>query len=421
MQLPNLPQELVDQIIEHLHGDPPTLKCCALVCRAWLSPSRSQIFHRITLEPREPSKLFGLFAWRRKSALRSLVDTMKASPDIAPYIQEVEIVEGVGVNEWIGNEPLLFFLLALLKHVKRFRLRHSAAIPIVWRALSPEFKIALLQFLASPSLCEINLGMLRFTNAEVFKLLLRRSSHLRVLHLDHIHITESANYPSATPDNAIFQSTSQAPLDTLVLGARNSSPVIEYFLQPESTIDVTSLRNLSISMSANFEVFGRLLQSVIGLESLEILLMSDADLVAYRELPLSERLDLSHNPYIIKLSVKIDVIQCKEDPLPWLNSLFSTFTAPNKLRVVHVVYSLYLPSPYMDRSMNTMIFSKWQEIDATLTGPIFDSLKEVRLVFSLENPIGFGVAPRFLKEVDLPSPALRASNRLVVEAFDTSR
>lgn len=90
------------------------------------------------------------------------------------------------------------------------------------------------------------------------------------------------------------------------------------------------------------------------------------------------------------------------------------------LHFIHVIYTLYLPAPYMDRSINTTIFNGWKEIDATLTGPEFRGLEGVRLEFSLENPIGFGVAPRFLKEVDLQSPGLEAAGLLVVEAFDTS-
>ncbi|KAG5726669.1 hypothetical protein E4T56_gene4404 [Termitomyces sp. T112] len=294
--------------------------------------------------------------------------------------------------------------------------------PISWNSLSTEFKIGLLRFLASSLLCEINLGMLSFVDAKAFRLLLRCPSHLRILHFDHIQITESSNDPSETPlaDRVIFHPT-RAHLETLVLGARTSPRVIGCLLHPESAIDITSLRNLSISVSNNFEEFARLLRSAFNLKSLEILLMSDIDLGSYQQLPLPGRFDLSHNLFITTLSVRIDVIQRQDDPLPWLNTLLSTFTAPNKLRNIYVVYSLYLPSPYMDRSVNTSVFSNWQEIDTTLTGPTFDALEEVRLEFSLENPIGFGVAPRFLEEVDLQSPALRASNRLVVEAFDTSR
>ncbi|KAG6835078.1 hypothetical protein H0H93_005039 [Arthromyces matolae] len=419
MHTPILPQELVDQIIGQLHDDSPDLKSCALVSKAWLAPSRSHIFYRISLQPPPPTRFFA--AWRRKSALRSLLDIINVTPEIALYIRDVEIVEGVGDREWVVKDPSLFHLLSKLKDVQRFRLCHSAGIPIPWRALSPGLPIAILQILALPSLCALDLGMLSFSSADVFVSLLERLNNLRVLYLDHIQVGQPVL--SSSNDNSASQSpnTHRAPLDKLVLGARTSPLVVGCLLHTNSSVNLNSLRHMSISISGNFEEFARMLRVAVGLETLELLLMSDIDLPAYLNLPLSDRLDMSHNPYLNKLTVKIDVIQRQDDPLPWINGLFSTFTTPNRLCNVHIVYSLYLPAPYMDRSVNTTIFAGWQEIDATLTGPVFEFLQQVRLEFSLENPIGFDVAPRFLNEVNLQSPLLRASNRLTIEAFDTSR
>lgn len=85
----------------------------------------------------------------------------------------------------------------------------------------------------------------------------------------------------------------------------------------------------------------------------------------------------------------------------------------------------------MDRSINTNIFDRWADIDAILCGRddekdsqyshAYDNLRNVRLEFALENPIGFGVAPRFLKEVVLDSPGLEEKDILLVGAFDTSK
>ncbi len=43
------PQELIDNIIDHLHNDNISLLNCALVCRAWLSTSRLHLFAKIHL------------------------------------------------------------------------------------------------------------------------------------------------------------------------------------------------------------------------------------------------------------------------------------------------------------------------------------------------------------------------------------
>ncbi|KAF7369089.1 hypothetical protein MVEN_00236000 [Mycena venus] len=46
-----LPQELIEEILDHLAGDSGSLKACSLVCRAWVSRSRSHLFKTCTLVP----------------------------------------------------------------------------------------------------------------------------------------------------------------------------------------------------------------------------------------------------------------------------------------------------------------------------------------------------------------------------------
>ncbi|TFK32089.1 hypothetical protein BDQ12DRAFT_671351 [Crucibulum laeve] len=41
---PVVPFELIENIIDYLHGDPRTLKECALVCSSWVVPSRYHLF-----------------------------------------------------------------------------------------------------------------------------------------------------------------------------------------------------------------------------------------------------------------------------------------------------------------------------------------------------------------------------------------
>ncbi|KAJ6551399.1 hypothetical protein B0H19DRAFT_1157486 [Mycena capillaripes] len=48
----SLPQELIDEILEHLAEDYKSLKACSLVSRAWVLRSRSNLFETCTLLPR---------------------------------------------------------------------------------------------------------------------------------------------------------------------------------------------------------------------------------------------------------------------------------------------------------------------------------------------------------------------------------
>ncbi|KAF8075343.1 hypothetical protein FPV67DRAFT_629796 [Lyophyllum atratum] len=415
MSIATLPQELVDQIIDHLHDQDLTLKACALVCRTWLTPCRSHIFRNVVLQPRLVVR--GFLNWfKGPSHIASLYSILDSTPEVASFIRNLVIREGMVDRDWMAREKTLIPILRLLHNVERFELERAAAIQIAWRGLPHNLKGAISELLASPSLRELKLGMLALDDPKDLLRILEGCRSLRLLHIDHLRLGGPMQDESDSPDRP-----PQAHLDALTIGARTSPHIVSCLLHPQSTLDMTTLRKLSMSVSGNFGEFARLLRSTVSLEVLEIVLMSDIDLVAYQNSPSSERFDMSHNPNLRRLEVKIDVIQRQDDPLLWLNGLFSTFTTPNALQHIYIVYSLYLPAPYMDRSVNTTIFSEWQQIDLTLTGPVFDSLKQVRLEFSLENPIGFGVAPRFLKEVDLKSPALRAGDILVVEAFDTSR
>jgi hypothetical protein len=157
----------------------------------------------------------------------------------------------------------------------------------------------------------------------------------------------------------------------------------------------------------------------------------------YWKIPPSQQFDLVQVPNLRNLKVYIDVLQKGDDPLPWLSSVLQTGIdsihpkRPNAIESIWVVYSLYLPAPYMDRSINTAIFDAWSEVDAILSGmgsgadfevaSAYESLKNVKLEFMLENPIGFGVAPRFLKDVVLDSPGLEKRDMLQINAFDTSK
>ena len=67
--------EIVDIIIDYLHDDFNTLKCCSLVCHAWLPASRFHLFDVVTC-------LQGKF-----STLQPFLTLAASSPDATPYIR----------------------------------------------------------------------------------------------------------------------------------------------------------------------------------------------------------------------------------------------------------------------------------------------------------------------------------------------
>ncbi|KAF8530822.1 hypothetical protein JB92DRAFT_3139208 [Gautieria morchelliformis] len=71
-----LPGELVDQVIDHLHDDPPSLRACCITCRAWVPSARFHIFHNIVLSA------------ERADALTVLLET---SPHISSLVRSLTI------------------------------------------------------------------------------------------------------------------------------------------------------------------------------------------------------------------------------------------------------------------------------------------------------------------------------------------
>jgi len=140
------------------------------------------------------------------------------------------------------------------------------------------------------------------------------------------------------------------------------------------------------------------------------------DLEAYWSIP--DRLNIGHHPRLRSVEVKIDVLTHQHDPLPWLHALFSTVESYNCLEEIRLIYSIFLPSPYMDRPVRETEFRAWKDIDSLLAQASFSSLRHVRLGFALENPIGSGVAPRFLDQLTLHSPALESRGILSVDAWE---
>jgi hypothetical protein len=69
--------ELTDQIIDHLHADPVSLRNCALVARSWAPASQYHIFFSVNI--------------KHDSTCRLLCDMIARSPHIGRYIRNIYI------------------------------------------------------------------------------------------------------------------------------------------------------------------------------------------------------------------------------------------------------------------------------------------------------------------------------------------
>lgn len=74
--VPALPQELIDQILDHFSEDKETLSQCGIVCRAWVPTAQMHLFHDLALSGRD---------WE------DLADVFQRHDLIPSYIQKVEL------------------------------------------------------------------------------------------------------------------------------------------------------------------------------------------------------------------------------------------------------------------------------------------------------------------------------------------
>lgn len=91
MRVRSFPPELRDLIIDLFHDDHTTLKACSLTNRAWLPRARYHIFYSVKLAP-----------GTTRDTIRCL---LRNNPEIARYIQDVEICGSGGESWWAMADP----------------------------------------------------------------------------------------------------------------------------------------------------------------------------------------------------------------------------------------------------------------------------------------------------------------------------
>lgn len=103
-------------VIRQNGTDHPTLRSCALVCRAFLPSSQACLFSRVELIP-TPSDSDG--------RSRTLHQVFRHSPHICQYVRSLRVVEGLDdmsstPGGWVSHTPDLVAILEMLNDLKSF-------------------------------------------------------------------------------------------------------------------------------------------------------------------------------------------------------------------------------------------------------------------------------------------------------------
>jgi hypothetical protein len=163
-----IPQDVIEGIIDHLHEDKASLKCCAAVSRCFRVESRLHLFSAIRLDsPLTTQQLFTLIS---------------QTPDIATLIRELFIDPDPNrcSTSWVAENVFLPTILKMLHRLKALSLRNPTILR--WDLLSPEIQSALVDQFRSPTL-----DVVKFFQVHNLPISLITSfTHLKVLSLHFV-------------------------------------------------------------------------------------------------------------------------------------------------------------------------------------------------------------------------------------------
>jgi hypothetical protein len=235
--LDRLPLELIERIIDFFHDSRKDLYHCALVCKAWLAPSRYHLFYSICICP-DPSKRWVPCFWQYDL----LYETLQQSPHIAHYVREFRFLSVSQMAD--PNWPLPKQIASLLQSFTN--LRKLTLCSIFWETLSLDMKEALREALARPSLTQLYLERVIFSATEDLAELiyphLKRlqawilwASNFRIVPFEGTNVMVEGRQPCRLELIEIFMHT-------------HFVPFVEWLLGTQLVFDISNLRDLDVWM-----------------------------------------------------------------------------------------------------------------------------------------------------------------------------
>ncbi|KAH9484814.1 hypothetical protein JR316_0001716 [Psilocybe cubensis] len=367
---PRLPQELIDHIIDHLYDDPLALANCARVCHAWLPTSRLHLFAKVSLKAASPHNGPAV----PQDRCKRLHALLLRSPEIIPYIRELEICEGSPLHHthpnvqssttWVTTERTLTALFKTLSHVERFDFSSTSIFH--WSTLSPTFITALCVLFSLPSLTYVRLHSWVFPDFASLTRLLSHCQNLRALALSSTTInsdsgSELSHAPGVVPedkDPGDLQHA-QRPLEVLTLDYVNFAYLEYWLLGRQQLVDIRTLRELRVAHFQEPHIINRLLRALGG--SLEHFHFKPGCWSVYP-------FDLSVNTGLRSLRLTLE-----DDPttaaMDWAMKMLSSITESNAV----------LESVGIEFYAEPKKMTGWRELDALFMQPQFESLKRVEM------------------------------------------
>ncbi|KAJ7669481.1 hypothetical protein DFH06DRAFT_185203 [Mycena polygramma] len=276
--MPRLPQELVDIIVDNIYEDEndiADLKSCSLAARAFVSSARRYIFRKIEILPPRSSC----------NPCQRFYQLITSSPHIAPLVEELCIVlvgseTSFAYNEdgeylqnrhitWVMHGRTLSLVLPLLD-LKRISLTENAPdwngwgeFSMNWNKMGRKLKSALRDVFSSPKLEAVHLRGIVIESPRELLSLFSETSSLKELSLSRLYFTQRWDQRDAWPESQMWR----PQLRSLLIAKLQSETFSRFMLN--SRIDLTRVSSLTLSTGSK-QWENKLVRAASGVEHLRL-------------------------------------------------------------------------------------------------------------------------------------------------------
>ncbi|SJL03446.1 uncharacterized protein ARMOST_06801 [Armillaria ostoyae] len=259
---PQLPQELLNAIIDCLSDDIPSLHACSLVCRAWTEHAQEHIFHEQHFcTPKGP-----------RGDLHKFRDLLRMSPHLGAFVKVIKLDDFPDgwkhrVHPWRHHEmetasPEVFPLLTTLKSFSFQLMYHDVWDQVVGMSVADAYKSTL----RTAFLTDVRLSWLTFDLYSNFLHLLSNLVAVREINLSAITIKSFDDVTSATErdDRGCLRLISVH----LNLNASLLQHLTQWLLSDKSCFDIGQIRRLTVLSTRKLGTKAATLPSLGPLESI---------------------------------------------------------------------------------------------------------------------------------------------------------
>ncbi|KAJ7306739.1 hypothetical protein DFH08DRAFT_1088810 [Mycena albidolilacea] len=241
----DLPQELVDTILDILHDDGPSLKSCSLAARIFVISARKHRFKKIEI-------------LSSSDASQRFYELLCSSPHIAPLVEDLCIISVLETfpetcayldpsGDYMSGRTLSL-ILPLLTELKRISIienrdvNHRTGLQYSrsWNKMEPPLQSALANVFSSPRLEAVHLCGLVLESPCHLLSLFSEATALKKMSLSRLYFAQPQDRREPWPESQLWR----PKLQSLLLNVF-STDLCQYLVNPQ--IDLTHVRTLRLA------------------------------------------------------------------------------------------------------------------------------------------------------------------------------